>query len=74
MVFTQLVVHGDHQPLGLGVHVAHLHPPFVVEEDVVALAGGINAHVKLLFLCRAEEGKHELTVRSFSPDLVFKQQ
>lgn len=64
LVFTQLLVHADQQPLGRGIHVTHLHPSLVVEEDVVALAGGVDAHVKLLLLRRAERRRH--TVQSFS--------
>lgn len=54
LVFTQLLIHANQQPLGCGVHVAHFYPSLVVEEDVVALAGGIDAHVKLLLLRPAE--------------------
>lgn len=47
---AQFVVHGDGQPLGLGVHITHLHSAFVVEKYVVGLARGIDANVKLLIL------------------------
>lgn len=49
-VFTQLLINGDQQPLGRGVHVAHFHPSLVVKEDVVALARSVDAHIKLLLL------------------------
>lgn len=48
----QLLVHPDKQLLGFGVHIAHVHAPFVVEQDVVPLSGSIDADVELLRLAR----------------------
>lgn len=63
LVFTQLVIHCDHQPLRLGIHVANFHSPLVVEKHMVALACGINTHIKLLLL--SVEGKYKDTQTHF---------
>lgn len=49
-VRRNLLVHGHQELAGLGVHVAHVHAPLVVEENVVALARRVHTHIKLLLL------------------------
>lgn len=56
LVLIQRIIHCDHQPLGLGVHITNIHASFVVKKYVVALTSGIDAHIKLLLL---GEGKHQ---------------
>lgn len=74
LVIAQLVIHRDHQPLGLGVHVTHLHSSLVVEKHMVALTCGINAHIKLILLSGPVDGKYKDTKKTISTDLVCKQQ
>lgn len=70
LVLTQLVIHCDHQPLGLGIHVANLHSPLVVEKHMVALARGINTHIKLLLL--SVEGKYKGTQTELAFPHIYK--
>lgn len=52
---SQLLVHTDQQLLGFGIHVAHVHTPLVVEEDIVPFSGGIDADIELLRLSWEED-------------------
>lgn len=61
LILTQLVIHSDHQPLGLGIHVTDLYPSLVMEEHMVALSCSINTHVKLLLLDGTAQGKYKDT-------------
>ena len=55
----QLFVHTHKQLLGFGIHIAHIHTPFMVEQDVVSFPGSIDAHVELLRLTVGDEGFNE---------------
>lgn len=46
----QFLVHANEHFLGFGIHVAHIHPTFMVEQDVVPFSGSIDADVELLCL------------------------
>lgn len=46
----QFLVHANKQFLGFGVHVAHIHPTFMVEQDIVPFSGSIDADIELLRL------------------------
>ena len=49
-LLCDLLVHTHQQLLRLSVHVSHIHTALVVEQHIVALPRGVDAHVKLLFL------------------------
>lgn len=53
----QLFVHTHKQLLGFGIHIAHIHTPFMVEQDVVSFPGSIDAHVELLRLASKDSVK-----------------
>lgn len=57
-VFADLFIHCNEQLLRLGIHVSHIHPSLVVEQHVVALAGGVDTQVELLLL---QNGAVEMT-------------
>lgn len=46
----QFLVHANEQFLGFGVHVTHIHPTFMVEQDIVPFSGSIDTDVELLRL------------------------
>ena len=46
----QFLVHTNEQFLGFGIHVAHVHPTFMVEQNIVPFSGSVDADIELLRL------------------------